>query len=107
MVRLEAANAAEIAAADDLLQGLKITVLTAILVDGEQAAAFLCESHQLNRFFERVREWFVDNDVTTGFEAPPSERIVRVVRRGNDDATNVPPPPPLFEPAHDAHTRIQ
>src|SRR5260370_11106238 len=102
MVRVEGDNKGEMAAADDLLHSLKITVVTAILVDGEQAAAFLCESHQLNRFFERLREWFVDNDVTTGFETPPSERIVRVVWRGNDDETNVAHAQQLFEAAHDA-----
>src|ERR1700732_1377823 len=107
VVGLEAHYAAEIAAADNLLHRLEITVVTAILVDGEQAAAFLCESHQFDRLFERWSEWFVDDDVATGLQTLPGERIVCFVRRSDNNETEVLHAQQLFEAADDAHVGIE
>src|SRR6516165_8104686 len=71
-----------------LLEGLKIRVETAVVVDGQEAAQFLREAQQFNGFRDRSRERLVDYDVAASSQALPRNRKVRLIRGGNYHQAN-------------------
>src|ERR1700687_811756 len=95
------------AARNKLLQSLKIAVIAAILVNGQQAAAFPGELHQVETFFQRGGQGLVDHYIATRCEALPGDGMVRVVWCGDHNQSNVRHRQQLFDAAHDPRVRIE
>ena len=67
------------------LQGLKITVPTAVLVDGEQPLLLLRDGDEFGGLSVRRSKGLVDNDVATCEETLFGLLEVRCIRSSDDD----------------------
>ena len=85
VTRFEADDASKRADLQELPDGLKIAVVAAVLIDGEQAIGVLRKLHERNSLFESCCERFIDDHVAACLKALPREGIVRLVRSGNHD----------------------
>lgn len=85
VVGLEKHDAAERSFGDELANGREIAVVAAILINGEQAMRIFCELDERFGFIQSGGERFIDNDVAAGRQARTSERVMRLVGRGDDD----------------------
>src|SRR5208282_2598992 len=88
VIRLEANDAPQQAARNKLHDSLKITVVTAILIDGEHATLLFCELDEIDCLFESCREGLVDEHIASGSQALMGKGVVRIVRRGDDHEAN-------------------
>lgn len=106
VVAFEADNATQSAGRNELLNGGKIAVEAAVLVDGDDPVLLFCETNKRDGFFERGGERLVDKNVASGSEALLRERVMRIVRSGNSDEANLANRKKLIERANDAHAGI-
>ena len=67
------------------LQGLKVAVPTAVLIDGEQPLRLFRNRDQLGSFVVGRSEGLVDNDVATGLQALFGLLEMRRIRGSYDD----------------------
>src|ERR1700682_539773 len=106
VIRFETQDAPKSSASHKLPDRLEVSVVTAILINGEQAAGILSQFHQLDSFMHSGCKRLVDDNIATRDQALPSKRIVCIVRRCNDHQLNAPAIEKLTESAHNAHVRI-
>src|SRR5580704_6341483 len=88
VIRFKANDAPQRTARNELHDGLEISIVTAILIDGEHAALLLRKLDERNCFFESCRKGFVDEHIASRSETLASDWIVRIVWRGNDHKAN-------------------
>src|SRR6516164_7879776 len=72
------------AVAEELLNGQKVSVPAAVLVNREQPVLFLRQLHQLGRLGKGGSEWLIDHQVTAGQQALFGELEVRSVGGGDN-----------------------
>src|SRR5271168_4039260 len=106
VIRFKADDASQRAARNKLRDGLKIAVVAAILVNGEQTALLLRELNERDRLFQSGCERLVDQHIASGGQALVGKRIVRIIWRGDDDEANFLDGEEFIERADDAHIGI-
>ncbi len=102
----ESNDAAERAVCDKPSNSLKIAVVAAVLIDGEQAIRILRKLHERNSLFKSCCKRFVDDHVAACRKALPRDRKVRVVRRGDDHKANLRNREQFVQVPDDSNVRI-
>src|SRR6266478_2162520 len=99
-------DAAQRAGLDKLPYSLKVAVVAAILIDGEQAIVLLRNLYQRNSLFQGCCERFIDNHVAACLKTPPRKRIMGLVWSGNNNKTNFRNREQFVNTPHDPNIRI-
>src|ERR1700723_860636 len=88
VVRFEMRDFAECATRDNLAHSQKVRVPTAILKNGDQSPAALCQGDEFRRFGECVGERLVHHNVFAGVEGLAGEIEMRGIGRRDYDQIN-------------------
>src|ERR1700684_1051931 len=88
VVRFEMRDFAECATRDNLAHSQKVRVPTAILKNGDQSPAALCQGDEFRRFGECVGEGLVHHNVFAGVKGLAGEIEVRGIRSRDHDQIN-------------------
>ena len=85
---------------------MKVSVITAVLIDGEQAIDGPRKLHQRNSLFKSCGKRLIDDHITARLQTLPRERIVRLVRSGNHDEANLRYRQQFVQAPHDSNVGI-